>query len=238
MKMHSMENVIKKVQSNLKWPTLERDSELPVIRIVSDIKSHSHLIFMPEKLHNKSSDLDYLHELGHATLCELVHPVFATNGQFAPLVNKKQFLPLLPSLSAASDWFVCHWQHKLIPEEMHKLIEENIPVVEEVLGMPDLPPVEIILDASLIIAQAVYYMDEPIECDGVLKNLVDAFLSVSPKHPSAENCVHLVNLLMATYTVQRARLIPDDGVSVWSIYHPPKADSATGSAVSSQAVAA
>ncbi|MBC8018422.1 MAG: hypothetical protein H7X83_07890 [Verrucomicrobia bacterium] len=232
----TMKSLIKKVFNDLNWPTLERTSELPVIRVITDVRNRSHLILMPEKQHNKSNDLDYLHELGHATLCEKVHPVFATNGQFAPLVNKRQFLPLLPSLNAASDWFVCHWQQEILPAEMHKQIKDNMPVVEEVLGMPNLPPLDIILDASLLIAQAVHYLDEPIDCDGVLKNIVDAFLTVPPERPSAENCIILVNRLMAAYTDQRARLIPDGNFSVWDVYQPPEDNDVTEATYSQQSI--
>ena len=218
MKKKSMKQLIQNVRKDLSWSTLERESDLPVIRIVSDIKHKSHLIFMPDKLQNKGSNQDYLHELGHATLCEKIHPVFATNGQFAHMVNKKQFLPLLPALSAACDWFICHWQRDLNPEEMHSQIKENLPVVEEVLGMSTLPPIEIILDASLIIAQAIRYLDDPIECDGALKTIVEAFISVPPDQPSEENCVLLVNRLLASYTDMRAWLVPGDDFSVWEVY--------------------
>jgi len=224
MTKKSMKPVIKKVRDALSWSTLERDSDLPVIRIVSDIKNKSHLIYMPDESRNKSSDLDYLHELGHATLCESVHPVFATNGQFAQMVNKKQFLPLLPALSAACDWFIGHWQRELLPAEMDTQIKESITVVEEVLGMENLPPIEIILDAALIIAQAIRYLDEPIDCDGVLQAIVDAFLAVPPDQPSEENCVLLVNSLLAAYTDLRARLVPDVDYSVWEVYQAEAAD--------------
>jgi hypothetical protein len=227
MKKKSMKRLIIKVRNDLDWPILERSSEAPIIRIISDHRNRSHFIFMPDKLHNKSSDMDYLHELGHAALCEKIHPVFATNGQFPELENKRQFLPLLPALSAAGDWFVCHWQQELIPEELRKQIKDNMPVVEEVLGMPNLPPVEVILDASLIIAQAIHYLDEPIDCDGVLKIIVDAFLSIPPEHPSVENCTLLVNRLMAAYTDQRARLIPDQDFLVWNVYKPAEENERT-----------
>lgn len=229
MTKKSLKSLIKKVVNNLSWPILEKDSEVPAIRVISDNRNRTHFILMPDKKQNEGSDLDYLHELGHATLCEKVHPVFATNGQFSPMANKRQFLPLLPALIAAGDWFVCHWQMEVLPEEMHKLIREHLPVVEEVLGSPKLPPLEIILDSALLIAQAVHYLNEPIDCGGVLKNVVDAFLSVPPERPSAENLILLVNRLMATYTDQRARLVSDDGYDVWEVYQPPAIDDGANS---------
>lgn len=217
MTRKSTQNVLKKVFDNLDWPILESGTDMPMIRILSDHKNKSHFKYVPAKEQNKSSDLDHLHELGHATFCEKIHPVFATNSQFPAMANKKQFLPMLPALSTASDWFVCHWQQELLPEEMCGVIRESMPLVEEILGKEELPPIEIILDASLLIAQAKRYLDEPIDCGGPLKDLVDAFLSVPPEAPSAENLTLLINKLMATYSEERVRLVPEADALVWNI---------------------
>ena len=224
MKTISLKSLIKKVRRDLKWPVLEQPDESPMIRIISYPRTKSHVILIPDKLHNRSSDLDYLHELGHATLCEKVHPVFSASSQFAAPDNKRQFLIVIPALTAACDWFIGHWQLEQSPQESRKLLQESIPLAEEVLGEPTLPPLEIILDASLLIAQGIHYLEEPIDCSGVLKVAVDAFLSVPPEKPSAENCVALVNLLMATYTEQRARLLRDDGFYLWEVYQPAAKD--------------
>jgi hypothetical protein len=220
MKIKSLKSLVKKVRSNLDWPVLEESSELPAIRIVSYPRTKSHVILTPPPQQHRSSDLDYLHELGHATLCEQVHPVFSASSQFAAPDNKRQFLAVIPALNAACDWFVNHWQWELAPLELQKQIGEGLPVAEEVLGAAALPPLEIILDASLLIAQGIHYLDEPIECSGVLKVAVDAFLSFRPEKPSSENCVLLVNRLMATYTDHRVRLLLDDGFYTWEVYQP------------------
>lgn len=217
MKRQATKNVLKKVFDDLDWPILESGTDMPMIRILSDHKNRSHFKYVPDKKQNKSSDLDHLHELGHATFCEKVHPVFATNSQFPAMANKKQFLPMLPALSSASDWFVCHWQQELLHDEMLGVIRESMPLVEEILGKEELPPIEIILDASLLIAQAKRYLDEPIDCGGPLKELVDAFLSVPPEAPSAENLILLINKLMAIYSEQQVQLVPEADALVWCI---------------------
>lgn len=229
MKKRSAKSVLKKVFNDLDWPVLESPTEMQMIRILSDPKHKSHFKYQPAKGNDKGSDLDHLHELGHATFCERVHPVFATNSQFPGLANKKQYLQMLPALSTASDWFVCHWQQELLPEQMHTVIRESLPVVEELLGKEELPPVEIILDAALLIAQAVNYLGEPIECGGPLKDLVDAFLSVAPEAPSAEQLELLINKLMATYSEQRVRLVPDEGHLVWRVEEPAPPAAQAGS---------
>lgn len=224
MKSKSLKSLIEKVRSDLDWPVLEQPNELPVIRIISNHHTKSHVILMPDKPNILSSDLDYLHELGHATFCEKVHPVFSASSQFASQDNKRQYLTIIPALNAACDWFICHWQMELSPQDSRKQLQESLPVAEEVLGEPTLPPLEIILDASLLIAQGIHYLHEPIECGGVLKTAVDAFLSVPPENPSAESCIQLVNRLMATYTEKRAQLIRDDECYVWAISQPADAN--------------
>jgi len=230
MKRKSYKSLIKKVINDLSWPILEKTDDVPAVRVVSDVRNKTHLVFLPEKKSPENTEFSFLHELGHATLCEKVHPVFATNGQFPQLENKRQFLPLLPALQAACDWFVCHWQYQIVPQEMQQQLKENMPVVEEILGMQQLPPLDIILDASVIIAQAIHYTHEPIDCGGVLKQIVDAFLSVPPDKPSGENCVLLVNRLLSTYSDQRACLVPDDGCLVWKMVLPSEMDCDSASA--------
>jgi len=217
MKKKSAQSVLKKVFNDLEWPILESPTDMHMIRILSDQKHKSHFKYVPAKENDKTSDLDHLHELGHATFCEKVHPIFATNSQFPALSSKKKYLQMLPALSTASDWFVCHWQQELMPAEMQAVVRDSLPVVEEILGKEELPPIEIILDASLLIAQAKRYLNEPIECGGPLKQLVDAFLSVPPESPSAENLELLVNKLMAAYSEQRALLVAEEGNLVWQI---------------------
>jgi hypothetical protein len=220
MASNSLKSLLKKLRRDLDWPVLERPHDAPLIRIVSNTSNRSHVIFMPDKLHNRSNDLDYLHELGHAYFAEKVHPVFSANSQFARHENKRQYVNLIPALNAACDWFIGHWQLEVAPKVLRKHLEESLPVVEDVLGEANAPPLEVILDASLLIAQAIHYLDEPIDCGGLLKLAVDAFLSIPPDEPTPENCILLVNRLMATYTDHRARLVNDGEFHVWQLILP------------------
>ena len=127
---------------------------------------------------------------------------------------------VIPDLIVACDWFIGHWQIRLSPEDSRKQLLEVLPVAEEVLGESTLPPLDVILDASLLIAQGIHYLDEPIECCGVLKIAVDSFLSIPPENPSVENCVLLVNLLMATYSEKRTRLVHEGDFFTWEVYQP------------------
>ena len=221
MKTKSLKSLIKEVRGNLEWPVLQQPHDLPVIRLVSYPRTRSHVILVPDKqLEKRSTDLDYLHELGHATLCEQAHPVFSASSHFASQESERHFMILVPALNVALDWFICHWQMELAPVATKKQIQEGLKISEEVLGLEKLPPLEIILDAAGVIAQSIHFLGEPIECDGVLQTAVDAFLALPPERPTAENCALLVNLLMATYTDYRARLLHEGELFTWEVYRP------------------
>jgi hypothetical protein len=218
MRSKSTKSLIKTALKNLTWAYVDRPHDMPLIRIASYPAKQSHVIYMPDELHMRSSDLDYLHELGHATFCERVHPVFAANILYAPLQNKQEFVKILPALNTACDWFIGHWQIELSPDSALKMLKKTLKTAEKILAEPTLPPLEIILYAALLIAQAVKYLDEPVDCGGVLKVAVDAFLSTPPDEPSLANCVLLINKLLATYTEQRVRFVEAGETSSWELY--------------------
>lgn len=217
MEKRSLQSLLKKLRSELEWPVLEQSHQMPVVRIVSYPRSRSHVLLKPEQASRQPGHQGYLHELGHALLCERVHPVFSASTSFAPQDNKRQFLILVPALNVACDWFVGAWQMEVAPELTRRQIEESLPLAEEMLSQATLPPLEVILDAALVIAQAIHHLDAPIDCEGVLQSAVSAFLAVPPEKPSLKGCINLVNALMATYTHQRARLIMDEGHYLWQV---------------------
>jgi hypothetical protein len=228
MKAKSLKTLIKQVRSDLEWPVLEQPHDLPAVRIVSYPRTKSHAILMPDQKNKRSTDLDFLHELGHATMCEKAHPVFSASCHFSSQDSERHFLMVVPALNVACDWFICHWQMGLAPQVTREQIEKGLSVAEEVLGMAELPPLEIILDAAAVIAQNIHYLKEPIECDGVLQRAVDAFLALPPDEPTADNCLLLVNLLMGTYTDYRARLLHEDEIYTWEVYLPEVSDECAG----------
>jgi hypothetical protein len=232
MKKDSLKTALEKVCKELEWPIIEQFHQMPMVRIVSNPRTKTHIILKPDESLKQSSDLSFLHELGHAMLCEKIDPVFSASTSFAPHENKRRFLVVIPALNAACDWFIGHWQLGISPQLTKEQLRENLSIAEEILEESKLPPIDIILDAGMVIAQAIHYLNEPIDCDGVLKKVVDAFLSVSPEHPSADNCVLLVNLLMATYTDQRASLMDDGDFFVWDIQ--PAAGGDTANAITAE----
>jgi len=213
-------NIIKRVRKELTWPQLEREHAVPALRITSNPKDQSHIILLPAG-ESISSELDYLHELGHALFCERFHPIFAENAYITAETDKRRFALALPAINAALDWFICHWMIEVAPAEAKAQIAEHLPLAEEVLQNSQSPPPEPFMDVALTIAQAISYLDEPIDCGGVLKIAVDAFLAVPAAEPSSDACVGLANSLLATYTPLRVTLVRDDAFYLWDVSEPP-----------------
>lgn len=218
MKTKKINNLIKKVRNELDWPIMEEPKPVPVIRIVSDPRSQSHVIQIPTDPKVHTSGLGYLHELGHATLCEQAHQVFAANSYFIEGTEKEQFIVLAPALQAASDWFVNNWLLVTCPGEFKVQVKEELATAEKVCMQQRPPAVDLFIEAALTIALSIKCLDARIDCGGILKKAVDAFISVKADKPTADALVLLVNRLMSVYTTMRARLVNDGEYAAWEVF--------------------
>ena len=110
MKTKKLMNLVKKARNELSWAIHEEKQESGPLRIFSDPATRSHTIFKPTSTPQLGpvQEIVYLHELGHALLCERVHPFFSSCFPISGL-EKEQIPAVTPVLSAASDWFVGHW---------------------------------------------------------------------------------------------------------------------------------
>src|SRR6185369_1212618 len=111
MKTKKLKNLVKKAKGELAWTVHEVATQDCVqLRIFSDPMDKTHTIYLPSPLPEESfaHELLSLHELGHALMCERVHPFFASG---FPIVGLQQehITAVAPVLSAASDWFIGHW---------------------------------------------------------------------------------------------------------------------------------
>jgi hypothetical protein len=220
VKTKKLRNLITKVRNGLDWPILDNHEDTPVYRVHSEPRNQTHVVLIPVDPDARNDGLGYLHELGHATLCEQAHPLFAASSCFASTTGKEQFMMLAPALQAASDWFVGCWLYGITPRQFKASLEEKLAVVEKIFSCQEPPPIDVFMDAALIVAQAIAYLDAPIDCGGKLKEAVDAFVSVKADKPGAATLVHLVNRLMAVYTPMRARVTNDGEYDVWDVYLP------------------
>jgi hypothetical protein len=223
VKTKKLKNLVKKVREELDWPIQELPQESGAIRIFSDPANRTHTLFMPEAAPEGGPEHEtlYLHELGHALLCERVHPFFSNGFPIAGLDEK--LLPAVsPILNAAGDWFVGQWLMECAPEfatdELHKEYEATAEFMEQ----GEMPSVEKFFVAVLIIAQSIKYLKKQVNYSGFLDAAVQAFLSVSPENPTVRKFEKLVNLLLALGAPYRCRRVNSGGHEVLEFY--PAAD--------------
>lgn len=215
MKTKKLKNLIKKVQNALDWPIIEQPEDVPVVRILSDPHFRTHIIHMPINQNAHVDDYNYLHELGHASLCERVHPVFAANSYFAASTSQEHFVLLAPALQTACDWYISYWFQDICPEKFKECMTEKLETVKKILVLPRLPTVDVLLDAAQTVALGIKYFDAPIDCGDKLKQAVDSFLAVRPDKPTRDDFEQMVNNLMAIYTPVRARIAQDNEYDIW-----------------------
>ncbi len=213
MKPKKLKSLIKKTQAALQWPVsvvYKGDS----LEIRSDHHDRGHTITWPTDLKaaGEVRDIEYLHELAHATLCETVHPLFSTicfEG-----VNEHTLDVVTPCFRATSDWFADAWLMKVAPDYEGPDIDDHLVIVLKSLQDKQSGSMEFLYGASLIIAQGIYYRNARLPLGGTLKQAVDAFLSVPPEKPTIQKYAKLVNLLLVPLQL-RAKLTVDQ--SAWLI---------------------
>jgi len=114
-----IKKLIKKIRHRLQWPVAEnRAPGIDTLSIDSDSRARIHRINVPG---HDVRDIEYLHELGHAWLCETVSPMFS--GQTFGTVDIEVLSLIQPASQAASDWFVDHWIYTMAPAEERREIE-------------------------------------------------------------------------------------------------------------------
>lgn len=212
--------IISTARDQLLWPVLEREHDQPVVRIMTNPREHSHVIYLPKGDEVLSSELDYLHEIGHALFCERYHPLFAANAYFSQSTNKRDFEAIAPALSVSVDWFLSSWMVEQTPRRIKDQWRENLAVAEEILQNPTMPPYEVFLDMALVIAQTINFCREGIDCAGILDDAVKSFLDTPPDNPSVEAVISLLNRILSFVTDKRARLVNDGGSDIWELVSP------------------
>jgi len=219
MQTNELKNLLKKAKGEIPWATQEVGQPSGPLRIFSDPVVRLHTIFLPvvPPEEGPSQELAYLHELGHALLCERVHPFFSSGFPIAGL-EKGQVQAVAPVLYTASDWFVGHWMmefcHDLAMDELKKEYEATA----EMMGKGEPDSVEKFFVAVLIIAQSLKYLKVEVDCSGFLGSSVQAFLAVPPEKPSRENLELLVNKLLSLGAPYQCRHSQSEGYDVLEFY--------------------
>ncbi len=214
---NKIRNLIRRTRDRLSWPLTEI-TKGDTLEIVSDHWHKTHRITWPKETSPAGAvrDIEYLHELAHAVLCETVHPMFSTH-YFVAGYADNQLRDIAPAIRAANDWFADEWLMKRCPQEEGAEIAEHFALVKRRLERDPSGSVELLYGAALIIAQAIHYFHEDIPCGGQLGDLIQAMLAIPPGHPTIENLETLTNkLIAATSNIQLAR-VKENGVEIWKI---------------------
>lgn len=221
MKTKKLKNLVKKAKDELSWRTLDQAQESGPPRIFSDPVARTHTIFRPSSPLEQGplQELLYLHELGHALLCERVHPFFSSGFPIAGL-EERQIPAVSPLLYVASDWFVGHWMmefcHEVAIDELKKEYEATAEMMRK--GEPE--SIDKFFVAVLIIAQSIKYLKVQVECSGFLDSAVKAFLAVPPEKPSLGKIEDLINSLLLLGSPYQCRHLNKEGQDVLEFYRP------------------
>lgn len=211
-----IKKLIKRTRHRLTWPVREIVSG-NTLMITSDHQDRTHLITIPET--GGLRDMEYLHELAHATLCETVHPMFSTQ-YFKRGTDPAHITLITPASQTASDWFADAWLMQVAPAEELAEIEEHFALICRSLQRDPSGTPEHLFGSAMIIAQAIKYGRAEITCGGLLQQTVSAFLAVDPAIPTVEALASLVSGLLSVLCPYRVRLVQDDDLAAWEVYEP------------------
>lgn len=219
MKTKKLKNLVKKAKDELSWSVREEAQESGPLRIFSDPMTKSHIIFLPAPPPEAgpAQELLYLHELGHAILCERIHPFFASGFPVTGL-DKDLVHGVAPVLNAASDWFVGHWMMEFCHDVAMEELQKEYEATAEMMAKGEEPTLDRFFVAVLITAQSIKYLKATVECSGFLDSAVKAFLAVSPERPSLKKIEDLINSLLSLGTPLQCRHVNSEGQDVLEFY--------------------
>lgn len=214
-----LKNLVKKAMNELSWPALEVEQPTGPVRIFSDPVKRTHTIFVPvaPPEEGQAQELLYLHELGHALLCERVHHFFS--GGFPITGLDERLMPAVaPLLNAAGDWFVGYWMTEFCQEVAIAELKKEFEATAEMMNKGETLAVDKFFVAVLIIAQSIKYLKVRVECSGFLDSAVKAFLAVPPEKPTVRKFEELVNSLLVLGSPLLCRHISSQGQDVMEFY--------------------
>jgi hypothetical protein len=226
METERLNNLVIKARGELSWTVHEVEREGGQLRIFSDPMEKTHTIYQPPPQTENSPvpELLFLHELGHALLCERVHPFFASGFPIYGL-EQEQIQAVAPVLSAASDWFIGHWLMEFCPELALAELQDEYEATAEMMEKGETPSIDKFFVAVLITAQSKKYLKAEVECSGFLESAVQAFLAVSPDKPSVGKLVELINRLLSLGAPYRCRRVTSLEQEVMEFFLSPDSPS-------------
>jgi hypothetical protein len=219
MKTKKLKNLVKKAKAELSWTVREDVQEAGPLRIFSDPVVRTHTIFLPSSPTEEGpgQEIPYLHELGHALLCERVHPFYSSGFPLSGLVEA-QVPAVSLVLNSASDWFVGHWMMEFCHDVAIAELKKEYAATAEMMEKGENPGIDKFFVAVLIIAQSIKYLKAPVECSGFLDSAVKAFLAVPPEKPTLRKIEKLINSLLSLGSPFQCRHVNSEGQDVLEFY--------------------
>ena len=219
MKTKKQKNLVKKIRGELSWTVREVAQESGPLRIFTDPVVRTHTIFLPSAPTEEgpAQELLYLHELGHALLCERVHPFFSSGFPITGL-DEGQVPAVSLVLNAAGDWFVGQWMMEFFHDVAIDELKKEYAATAGMMEKGETPSIDKFFVAVLIIAQSIKYLKAPVECSGFLDTAVKAFLEVPPEKPSLRKIENLINSLLSLGSPFQCRHLAGEGQDLLEFY--------------------
>ena len=191
-----IKKIIKKTRHQLRWRVeIITGCDHNTCLITSNPRKKTHKIEIPAQ---DVREIEYLHELGHALLCETRHQMLSTH-YFEPGTSEEILKQITPAVRCMADWFVDAWLIKIAPAEEKAEIMEHFKMVN---NLPDsaLEDPKLLTGAALIIAQAIKFCGVKKKLSGQLKMAVSALLCINPEETNTKNIEKLTNNLLNCYS--------------------------------------
>lgn len=205
-----MQKLIKEIAARLTWEIKHEPGERD-LEIVSEPWEKTHTIRFPSS-GSDWRDIEYLHELAHATLAEK-HYLLST-AFFKTGTPPEKYLPLTNPVRVASDWYADDLLMQWAPKAEAAEIREHADYALAATGHGS----DMLYGGGLCIAQAVHYLRQKIHTvPRQYRGIVNILLSFDPGKPSVPAKEKLINHLAALTIQSRVRLSTDDGMDVWEI---------------------
>ncbi|MEI7638152.1 MAG: hypothetical protein WCJ37_12665 [Syntrophus sp. (in: bacteria)] len=194
----------------LTW-RVEHESGKRDLEIGSDPWTRTHTIKIPTEGADWR-DIEYLHELAHATLAERHH--LLSTGWFARSVDQASCSPLTNPIRIASDWFADYLLMQWCPDEEAAEIREHAGYAMNYQGHD----MDMIFGGGLFLSQAVHYLGNKLHTvPRRYRPVADILISVDPGKPSVQSKCNLINQLATLTCRQRVHLTQEDDMDVWLV---------------------
>ena len=210
---------INEVLAALTW-RVEHEKGARDLEITSDPWSRTHTIKMPTAGPDWR-DIEYLHELAHATLAERHH--LLSTAYFERGIAQSGIDPLINPIRTASDWFADDLLMQWCPHEEAAEIREHAGYILDNLAGFALQG-EVLYGGGLFLAQQVHYRGVSLclyqnrdALSWQFRRVVDILLDFDPSRPTVAEKRNLINRLAGLTCKMRVHITRQDGMDVWRI---------------------